>query len=134
VILLCSAPDASLPADDELPPVCRERGIVIATKADLGHPDPRASLAVSSETGAGLPALAGLVARQLRERCGGDRRQQKLLAEAAGILDELAGQLPPDELLAADLRRVGDLLGDLLGRTTDDEVLEAIFSRFCIGK
>ena len=41
---------------------------------------------------------------------------------------------PPDEILATQLRVVADTLGDLLGRTTTDEVLGTIFARFCIGK
>ncbi len=131
LILACSAPDAPLPAGLDLP---AERTLVIATKHDLGAaPDPRAVVTVSADTGDGLPALIGLLARRLDGIAGGDRRQQQALADALAHLDRAAG-LPADELLADDLRRTAEALGDLLGVTTPDAVLAAIFSRFCIGK
>ena len=38
------------------------------------------------------------------------------------------------ELLAAELRRALDLLGQITGTISPDEVLGRIFSQFCIGK
>jgi tRNA modification GTPase len=38
------------------------------------------------------------------------------------------------ELIAADLRDSLSSLGDVTGETTPDDVLDLIFSRFCIGK
>jgi tRNA modification GTPase len=137
VVLACSAPDAPLPQRSDLPQHndLPQHTLVIATKADLAAPpDPRAVLAVSATTGAGLEQLAGLVAERIGAVGGGEPRQQRLLAEADGILTRLAQALPPDELLAEDLRQAADRLGDLLGATTADDVLAAIFSRFCIGK
>ena len=131
LILACSAPDAPLPEKTSLP---EERTLVIATKADLGLADARAALAVSVETGAGLEQLTHLVAERLNSSATGEPRQQRLLAACEVLLGQLCAGLPADELLADDLRRVADLLGELIGLTTPEEVLNAIFSRFCIGK
>nr|WP_299337647.1 hypothetical protein [Allomuricauda sp.] len=38
------------------------------------------------------------------------------------------------DLLAEDMRQVLVHLGEITGEVTNDEVLGAIFSRFCIGK
>lgn len=38
------------------------------------------------------------------------------------------------ELLAEELRRAADSLGEITGRITNDHILQTIFSRFCIGK
>ena len=131
LVLACSAPDAPLPTNSDLP----TNAIVIATKADLvAAPDARAVLAVSATDGSGLVQLTGLVADRLAAVGAGEPRQQRLLTEVDALLARLTTQLPDDELLADDLRRVGDLLGDLLGVTTTDDVLNAIFSHFCIGK
>lgn len=131
LVLACSAPDAPLPTMIGLP----ISAVVIATKADLvATPDSRAVLAVSATDGTGLTQLTGLVTDRLAAVGAGEPRQQRLLAEVDVLLARLTTQLPDDELLADDLRRVGDLLGDLLGITTTDDVLNAIFSRFCIGK
>ncbi len=132
LVLACSAPDARLP---EPPPALPAgRTLIIATKSDLGAADARAVHALSASTGAGLAQLAGLVAAHLGGTAAGEPRQQRLLAAADDVLIALARALPPDELLADDLRRAADLLGELIGATTTDDVLAAIFSRFCIGK
>jgi tRNA modification GTPase len=39
-----------------------------------------------------------------------------------------------EDLLAVDLRTAADALGEITGETVTDDVLESIFSRFCIGK
>jgi tRNA modification GTPase len=49
------------------------------------------------------------------------------------VRDGLAHDLPPD-LLAIDLQMALDHLGDIVGETTTEDVLDMIFSRFCIGK
>ncbi|MBA3686559.1 MAG: hypothetical protein H0W72_15155 [Planctomycetes bacterium] len=106
----------------------------MATKSDLGQSDARATVAVSVVDGNGLDALAGLVAAQLSCAVASEPRQARLLGEADAVLTALIRELPSDELLAEDLRRASTILGDLLGETTADEVLDGIFARFCIGK
>ena len=131
LVLACAAPDAPLPA---VLPGDPARTVVIATKADLGSAaDPRAVLAVSAEDGTGLEALRGLIARLAAPAVAGDPRQRRLIDAAREDLRR-ARTLPADELLADDLRRASERLGDLLGKTTPDDVLDAIFARFCIGK
>jgi tRNA modification GTPase len=45
-----------------------------------------------------------------------------------------AGAKPPLELLAEDLRGAHAALAAITGEFTADDLLGAIFSRFCIGK
>jgi tRNA modification GTPase len=40
----------------------------------------------------------------------------------------------PMELVAVDLRGALDNLGLIVGTTTTDDILDRIFSQFCIGK
>ena len=49
------------------------------------------------------------------------------------VLDGLEIDLPPD-LLAIELQAALDYLGDIVGQTTTEDVLDKIFSEFCIGK
>lgn len=131
VVLACSAPDAPLPMAFDLP---ADRTVIVATKADLGPPDPRAAVACSVLAGDGCAALVALVHERVAATAGASPRQAELLAQALALVDDLQ-RAPRDEvLLADDLSRLADLLGDLLGATTPDEILDAIFSRFCIGK
>jgi tRNA modification GTPase len=130
VVLACSAPDAAIHDERLLPPTA----IRIATKSDLGGRDQAAHLHLSAQTGDGIAALTALVDERLQHISSGDPRQQRLLNSADTVLKRLGQQLPGDELLADDLRNIADYLGDLLGITTPDDVLNAIFSKFCIGK
>ena len=107
--------------------------MILATKTDIGAPDPRSVHALSATSGQGLTAFAGLIESRLAEAAGADPRQQHVLGEADALLEQLLTQWLPDEILATQLRVLADLLGDLLGVTTD-EVLGTIFARFCIGK
>lgn len=132
LVLACSAPDAPLPA--LLPAWLQGLPVlVIGCKADLGGGDPRAKVLLSALTGSGLTHLAELVAQELAETADGDAGQQALLAEGTALIDGLIGR-NGDEILAEGLRQLDEVLSDLLGRTTSEEILDALFARFCIGK
>ena len=40
----------------------------------------------------------------------------------------------PPELVACDVREALDCIGEISGRTTGEDILDKIFSTFCIGK
>ena len=117
--------------------------VEIATKADLAGPDPRAALSIAATTGAGLPDVLQLIAREASARLAGaegalvtrERHRQGLEA-AAAALTQAAEATPatPPELLADHLRAAAAALARLVGRIDVEEVLGAIFERFCIGK
>ncbi len=95
------------------------------------------SHSVSSVTGAGIAALeAELVARarRLLPKPGAaavNARQAGLLREAAEALREDSGDL----LLRAESLRIARTAFDrLLGRAGVEDMLDTLFSRFCIGK
>ena len=60
-------------------------------------------------------------------------RQKKLLEEARGLLVAL-DQANPPEIIAADIDEAVARLGEITGLIATEEVLDSIFSRFCIGK
>lgn len=116
---------------------------VARCKAEVGK---RAEvLAVTSaRTGEGIEDLRLGLAGHLGQREGAgtwpvvsERRQMVLLEECVVGLGRAREGLvggAPEEVVAAELRVVLRALGALLGVGVGDEVLEAIFSRFCIGK
>ncbi len=64
-------------------------------------------------------------------------RHFEALNNAAHSLDKISEGLISNlqgDLLATDIRRALDHLGSITGEVTSDEILGAIFSRFCIGK
>lgn len=58
---------------------------------------------------------------------------QRALAAVQQVGEGLAADLPPD-LLAIDLQAALAFLGDIIGETTTDDVLDMIFAEFCLGK
>jgi len=54
--------------------------------------------------------------------------------QLASAAEHFAAPKPPLELVAEDLRAAHTALGTITGEFTSDDLLGAIFSRFCIGK
>lgn len=113
-------------------------GLAVRTKADLDGPS--SGLAVSSLTGFGIAALAEHLASWARTTVRPE--QPPLLTQerhyaacrlSVAALHEAA--TTSDEVLRAEsLRAAAAELGSITGAVGVEEVLDRIFSRFCIGK
>ncbi len=94
---------------------------------------------LSALTGAGMDGLRTdlvALAQQAMPRPGEaalNARQHRLLAEAAQSLGS-AGSLSDPLLVAESLRLARVAFDALLGRTTTEDMLDALFGQFCIGK
>lgn len=77
----------------------------------------------------GLDASEGVVVTNVRHRTALERALGALHAVARA-----AGEGAEPECLAVDLREAADALGEITGAITTDEIMERIFSEFCIGK
>jgi tRNA modification GTPase len=106
--------------------------------ADLG-PVPE-GLAVSAETGAGIPALLeklNEIAAGLTDTDGipvpARPRQLACVRETAEAL-ERALAVSEHELRGEELRLAATALGRLAGMLGVEEILDAVFGGFCIGK
>ncbi len=69
--------------------------------------------------------------------CAPNLRHKVILKKTLAACRELHNTVElgmPADLLAVDLQSALDYLGDIVGLTTPDDVLDALFSRFCIGK
>ena len=141
LVLLCvEAGQAS--ADEHAMLAQREPAAIgVATKCDLAEP-PAGWLATSAVTGAGLPALRRLLADRASaharpalapslSRC---RHHVDACLEHLRRAHALALEEDPPELLALELRGGLDALGAMVGAVYTDDLLDRIFSRFCIGK
>ena len=133
------------------------RLIRVWNKADLASEAPEGWLPVSAVSGSGFPELE----ERIRQRAlaGGSPpegdapvidsiRQKTLLTQAVEAMDRFvsgvyneqdgsgyaAGESVSVDLLAEDLRDALDALGELTGEVSRADVLETLFSEFCVGK
>ncbi len=131
--------------DDTFAGIAAHRGkgaLLVAGKADLALPPAGAgALALSAKTGAGIERLIGAMARHFEEAWQGAGlspsrvRHRSGLLQAAEALARCRGQLDRDVTLAAeDLRLAATALGRITGRVDVEDLLDVIFSEFCIGK
>jgi tRNA modification GTPase len=100
-------------------------------------------LSISTKTSAGIDALMRTIAARAADAMGGatdapvvaqTRHRLHLETAAASLADFLTGTAGALELRAEDVRRAAHALGRITGRVDVEDVLDQIFSRFCIGK
>ncbi|MBO6527331.1 tRNA uridine-5-carboxymethylaminomethyl(34) synthesis GTPase MnmE [Erythrobacter sp.] len=113
--------------------------LLVQSKSDLADTTDSSVINVSAVTGSGLEALLerlvelGRAALPPVDRVAFNRRQKALALAAAEHLEavDVAGDL----LVAAEnLRSARQSLDALVGRDSTEEMLDALFGRFCIGK
>lgn len=117
------------------------RTMLVHAKADLPERQrvPPGRLPVSASNGEGLAALLGEVARAAAEILPSDgmialnRRQASHLERAEAVISE-ALQAPDIAVLADGLRQARSEFDRLSGRAGIEDVLDALFGRFCLGK
>ena len=117
---------------------CPAGAIQIAPKADIadagsdGH-------AVSAVTGAGLDKLARMLVERAKallpppDRIAFNRRQKGLAANCGEHL-AAAGRVSDTLVIAEELRVARVALDSMSGRNSTEDMLDALFGRFCIGK
>ncbi|MGD1002591.1 MAG: tRNA uridine-5-carboxymethylaminomethyl(34) synthesis GTPase MnmE [Candidatus Brocadiia bacterium] len=135
---------------ESLPP---GRGMIVLNKCDLGpcHPGLTEILppgvertVISAATGTGVKELLELIRKRVEsgrvDRSAGElmvsARQAHLLGRALGALKHLLGEGPDQalDLVACDLADALASLSELTGDAVTEDVLDRIFSTFCIGK
>ena len=113
----------------------------LLNKCDLAQPDlPPDALAVSATTGTGMTAVrdwlstwAHTTTRPGEPALLAHARHRAAFADAEAARRD-AAQAPEPVLRAESLRGAAHAFGRIAGRIGVDDVLDRIFSRFCIGK
>jgi tRNA modification GTPase len=128
--------------------------LVVLNKSDLASlesgagfagEERRGVLRVSAKTGGGIEALVARIAAELAPEEGAilaqaplTRARHRIAVEKALLaLSRATASLKaalPLEFPAADVQEASGALAELVGEVAPEEVLDAIFGRFCIGK
>ena len=144
VVVDASAP-ALLPEDNALivRAAAQGRHLVVANKSDLRAPS--TGLAVSALSGEGIAELRRSIVQAVapvgedshRDGFITSLRHEQLLRESVEALRHAAdalGHRLPHEMLLLDLYAALQPIDAITGATTADDILNRIFSSFCIGK
>jgi len=140
--LVLSLAEIGQPAQAEFPGF-NGKVIKLGTKADLPRgTDGQYDLLISSTSGAGLAALHQLLVSDLRDRSSSlslalpSRLRHRMLLTQS--LDALSAAIQSDnqglDIRAEYLRQSANSLGRITGRVDVEDLLDVIFSEFCIGK
>ncbi|WP_442755483.1 tRNA uridine-5-carboxymethylaminomethyl(34) synthesis GTPase MnmE [Methylocystis sp. JAN1] len=112
----------------------------VATKSDLS-PAPEGWLGLCARSGSGLEILLGAVADRAKARLGDGAsallirdRHRIAVSSALAALDSALAFEKDLEFIAEDLRSAARALGRIVGAVDVEDVLDAVFSHFCIGK
>ena len=152
-VLDASTPEAAAEAAQHLLKHRPAKGLLIAlwNKTDLPSAPKElpelpgiASVRISARTGAGLETLLDLFAEQVwrhapdrqESDCEVSARHAELLRNAEQLLERCREEVRQEswELAAFSLREALAALGSITGETVSPDILDEIFSRFCIGK
>ena len=148
--------DASQPISPEdttlLSQVEQRAAIVVHNKADLAPAstsppsnDDKPTLQTSAVTGQGIPELREAILQHVSGDPGTSSesgfltsaRHQRLVQDSIAALDAArtaTNNRIPHEMILFDLYNALKALDEITGATTTDDILNLIFSRFCIGK
>jgi tRNA modification GTPase len=117
----------------------------VMTRGDLAPIEHLTAVTVSALTGEGIDRLREAVFEAALKGVGDTTgslgsssvRHRKAL-DACGVHIESASEHlvknSPMEIAAVELREGIECLGEIVGETTNEDVLERVFSRFCLGK
>ena len=120
--------------------------IPLWNKTDIcSQPAPEGYIPISAVTGAGFNELEDAI----YQRAAGDKpvdtgeavidslRQKELIERSLDAIGKvkigMAAQMPLD-VVAVDIEEAVNALGELTGEITTSDILENMFSRFCVGK
>ena len=154
VVLACGEDEQGLAhAVEAVKASSRAPVIAVWTKADLrsGHSEVRSdegsAVHVSAETGAGLRDLSSAIAGALSDNAGAlqldapliTRERQRIAIDRARselqlFRDTFASKQAPAVVAAVHLRDATRELEELIGSVDVEDVLDRLFSRFCVGK
>lgn len=155
ILVILDAGEELTTAEQEMILSSKPKPLIILNKTDLPaivstmeladkFPDYQV-LSVSAKTGEGLQALKASIREALIGRQGLEEhpvlvtklRHKEALEEAFAFLSSVADgiiQQHSEDLLAVDLRAALEALGRITGRSISEEIIDRIFSQFCIGK
>ena len=110
--------------------VLKTEGVTLTLSAKTGEGIDKLREAIRLQlVGGGAESIDGVMVTNVRHQAALDRACESLIQAKESVRAGMG-----NELVAVDMRAAADALGEITGAITTDEILEQIFSTFCIGK
>ncbi|MBK8944578.1 MAG: tRNA uridine-5-carboxymethylaminomethyl(34) synthesis GTPase MnmE [Ignavibacteriae bacterium] len=149
LVVLISDVNSEFPKDlyNELLSITTEEKIIfVLNKIDLSEKvEDNEQIGISAKTGEGIEKFLSIlkeksfgsetfseknaIVSNLRHKTALERTKEHLLKSIDSIDEKLSG-----EFISVDLRNAENTLGEIIGKVTSEDILNNIFSKFCIGK
>ena len=130
--------------DGEMPPELskyKDNSTCVITKSDLLTTNNQQPTTISTKTGQGIPELVATITEQLKNLMQPSEspmitrlRHRQCVERAEVALETLLESPAPPEIRAELLRTAAHSVASLTGRIDLEDVLDHLFSQFCIGK
>ncbi|MBK7104898.1 MAG: tRNA uridine-5-carboxymethylaminomethyl(34) synthesis GTPase MnmE [Ignavibacteriae bacterium] len=149
IVVLISDVNSQFPKDlyNELLLITTEEKIIfVLNKIDLNEKvEDNEQIGISAKTGEGIEKFLSTlkeksfgsetfseksaIVSNLRHKTALEKTKEHLLKSIDSIDEKLSG-----EFISVDLRNAESALGEIIGKVTSEDILNNIFSKFCIGK
>ena len=144
VLLVYDGSEKEISEDKELSSLLKDKKVItVVNKSDALISDIKADIYVSAKTGDNLEKLKRLLydtaigksvdlfSDALIEKRHYDAVKRALIPITRAI--ENIENIPV-EIVAQDVKETWDILGEITGKTATEEIIDGIFSKFCVGK
>ena len=144
VLLLFDGTKGITKEDEEIFNLAKDKKtILVATKADINDTNYQNAISISSKTGFNIDKLKSLIYQNVININVDDtefttnQRQQEKLSDALQFINNALIASKNNELqdlISIDIKSALISLGEISGEVINDEILNGIFEKFCIGK
>ena len=128
--------------DEEIFKILRSDSIILLTKCDLPQKNFMNGIKISTKTGEGIDELLAEISKKVGKidyemNFVNDEREADILRRAIKNLENARETIKNNvgiDFVAIDLRAALELFGEITGESVTEDVINEIFSKFCIGK
>lgn len=129
--------------EEEIERSCRCPVIKVRNKRDIGdRSDDVGDIFISALTGEGIEELKAMMKERALPLGSADEafiieeRHYLAVSRAADSLESASAAIGvyPVDIVSVDIKEAWDVLGEITGETATEEIINTIFSKFCVGK
>ncbi len=143
VIILLDASNPFDEQDKKISELTKDKKILtVYNKCDIMKSERNTDgIYISAKKGIGIDTLCEKIAEFASNYDVNDNeipitnmRQQELIIRAKSILESINFEFLPIDIILCELENAISILGEITGENVSEDIIEAVFSNFCVGK